>query len=355
VLPDLRPQARTRRSNPRLAVRASNRTAIVVAARYGLTGGVAFGLLARAMHEADPLRAACAAIVVYSVAAACGAGLWAWLRFRTAHLVLAMRGWLPWRPWAFLEDAHLRGAMRQAGTAWQFRHALLQDRLAHQTYLDHLRRRTRAGDVRAAMTLAGLLIGGGQVDQAITILRTRADAGDRDAARQLNDLLARHNRTEDLRQRADAGDQHAARRLAAVLADGGQVDQAITILRTRGGTRDPDAARQLRDLLIQHNRIDDLGELADAGDWQAAERLIDLLVKDGRIEDLRLRAERDWMARRRLAELLARDGRVGDLRERADAGDSAAAQKLAELLARDGRVDDLRERADAGDSGSTPT
>jgi len=73
-----------------------------------------------------------------------------------------------------------------AGTAWQFRHALLQDHLARKTYLQHLRTRADAGDRAAAFLLAELLAGQGRVDEAIAVLRPRADAGDGNAT----DLLA---------------------------------------------------------------------------------------------------------------------------------------------------------------------
>jgi hypothetical protein len=53
-----------------------------------------------------------------------------WSAYRLAHLWLLLRGRLPWRLQAFLEDAHRRGLLRQVGGVYQFRHARLQDRLA---------------------------------------------------------------------------------------------------------------------------------------------------------------------------------------------------------------------------------
>jgi len=53
-----------------------------------------------------------------------------WGGYQLAHLWHALRGRLPWRLFAFLEDAHRRGALRQVGAVYQFRHARLQDRLA---------------------------------------------------------------------------------------------------------------------------------------------------------------------------------------------------------------------------------
>ncbi|MEU4232177.1 NACHT domain-containing protein [Nonomuraea sp. NPDC026600] len=62
-------------------------------------------------------------------------GLCSWLctaytQFLLALLSLAAAGRLPWRPMAFLQDAARRGALRQVGGVFQFRHALLRDRLA---------------------------------------------------------------------------------------------------------------------------------------------------------------------------------------------------------------------------------
>ena len=54
----------------------------------------------------------------------------AWLRLQVARACLATLGRLPWRLMSFLEDAHARGALRQAGAVYQFRHVRLQERLA---------------------------------------------------------------------------------------------------------------------------------------------------------------------------------------------------------------------------------
>lgn len=54
----------------------------------------------------------------------------AWARFQVARIWFAVRGRPPWRLVAFLRDAHARGALRQAGAAYQFRHVRLQEELA---------------------------------------------------------------------------------------------------------------------------------------------------------------------------------------------------------------------------------
>ncbi|MFD0199390.1 MULTISPECIES: NACHT domain-containing protein [Saccharothrix] len=53
-----------------------------------------------------------------------------WWWFTVARIWLAARGKLPWELMVFLDDARKLGVLRQAGAAYQFRHALVQDRLA---------------------------------------------------------------------------------------------------------------------------------------------------------------------------------------------------------------------------------
>jgi hypothetical protein len=63
------------------------------------------------------------AVVMVGLLRASGQLLWVRVWFGS-------RGSLPWRVASFLEDAHRRGVLRQVGTAYQFRHARLQDHLA---------------------------------------------------------------------------------------------------------------------------------------------------------------------------------------------------------------------------------
>jgi hypothetical protein len=57
----------------------------------------------------------------------------AWMSSLIPHGWWGLRGKLPWQLMRFLDDAHKRGVLRQAGPVYQFRHAHLQDRLAQQT------------------------------------------------------------------------------------------------------------------------------------------------------------------------------------------------------------------------------
>ena len=54
----------------------------------------------------------------------------AWGSFLYSRFCLAACCRLPWRLMLFLEDAHNRGVLRQAGPVYQFRHATLQDYMA---------------------------------------------------------------------------------------------------------------------------------------------------------------------------------------------------------------------------------
>jgi hypothetical protein len=69
-------------------------------------------------------------MTVFLVAGPVGISLSAWGWLLVARLWLCGTGRLPWRLMAFLDDAHRRGVLRQAGAVYQFRHARLQEQLA---------------------------------------------------------------------------------------------------------------------------------------------------------------------------------------------------------------------------------
>ena len=70
-----------------------------------LAAGVVFGLTFGFYHAASP-------------------------RFYVASWWLALRGRTPWRLASFLDAAHKKQVLRQAGPAYQFRHELLRKHLA---------------------------------------------------------------------------------------------------------------------------------------------------------------------------------------------------------------------------------
>ena len=254
-------------------------------------------------------------------------------------------------------------------------------KLAERGDLDGLRALADAGDTFAARWLAELLAQRGDVDE----LRARAKTDDRDAAWQLADLLAQRGDLDGavqvLHARADAGDRAAAVRLVELLAQRGNPNAAAQVLRDHAAdaaaavaemrqlldtlgdpfserdqadARDRDAARKLADLLAQRGDLDGAVQVlrapAEAGDWQTARKLADLLARRDDIDGLRARADAgDTFAARELAGLLAKRGDIDGLRARADAGDEAAAKWLAYLLAERGDLDGLRARTNAGD------
>jgi thioredoxin-like negative regulator of GroEL len=380
--PSSSPSRRIRRSTPRMTLRANQRNTITAAILYGLVSSVIFGTFARfTPGSPSPLTAALTGGLIYAVAAAYGAGLWTWTRFRMTQMLLAWHGRLPWRFWAFLEDAYSREVLRHDGTAWQFRHGLLQDHLAQKVRLEHLRALASAGDGNAANSLADLLAGQGQVDDAIAVLRPYA-AGDQLVTERVVALLTEQGRVDDaivvLRTRADARDWGAAPLLAELLARYGRLDE----LRARAETGDADARRQIADLLAEDGRVDELQARADTGDREALKRLVTLLAEqghtddaiailmphsnvpvhrhqlvkllgqEGRVEELQALAH-NWDAAEQLAGLLAEQGRIDNaiavVRPHAEAHTGDAPWRLDDLLAQQGNVQELRARADGGE------
>ena len=220
--------------------------------------------------------------------------------------------------------------------------------------LEVLRRRADAGDRGAALELHLLLRRYGHVDE----LRVRADTGDMDADELLANLLADQGRIDELRARADAGAAGAVNKLIDMLDRQGHTDEMMEFLHRRADVGDSDAGRRLADLLAKQGRVDELRVRADMGDGYATRRLANLLADKGNPDEateiLRGRADAgDSDAAKWLADLLAKQGRVDELRARADVGDSDAGRRLADLLAKQGRIDELRARADIGDSGAS--
>jgi len=84
----------------------------------GLAVGLALGLLFGAMFLAFT-----GLIYIFAVK---------WPHFELARVCLALQRRVPWSLLGFLDDAHRRGVLRQAGAVYQFRHIELQHRLARR-------------------------------------------------------------------------------------------------------------------------------------------------------------------------------------------------------------------------------
>lgn len=266
-------QAAVRRVNPRATLRANHRMAAGAALLHAVLG--ALGAVLAATIAPGTLNVPVAVLVTAIVSgsnAGLGAGWRTWIRYRLVHMSLAARGFLPWRLWRFLEDAHLREVLRQSRTSWQFRHIRLGTRLEIPILVDNLRARADAGDRNALKRLLNLLEAQDRSEEAIAPLRRYADAGDEAAASALASLLARHGEVDELRTRADAGDKGAAWALASVLARQGQAEE----LRARADAGDERATWWLADLLAQNGQVDELRARLEAGHgppaWVVADR-----------------------------------------------------------------------------------
>jgi hypothetical protein len=159
-------------------------------------------------------------------------------------------------------------------------------------YLDGLRDRAAAGDKLSFNELARLLAERGDVDEAVQIMRARADAGDWNAAVWVTGLLAEEGGLDEavqiLRARVGVGDENAARLLAIMLAERGDVDEVAQILRTWAGAGDWEIA--VAKAMPRRGNLDDLRADANAGDWEAARGLALELAELGDLDELRARA-----------------------------------------------------------------
>ncbi|MET9617159.1 tetratricopeptide repeat protein [Kitasatospora indigofera] len=201
----------------------------------------------------------------------------------------------------------------------------------------------------------------GRVDDAIALLRTRESTSinNRDP---LADLLARHDRTEELRAYAATEHHgHAALRLADLLEEQRDVEGAIAAYRQAAGpaAQNPNSAFGLARLLARHGRgnaaIEVVRIQADARpgeDW-ILHTLADLCLDQGRpadglahLDDLAAArgGEEEWDLFWMRLPLIAAGAGVDEAVERARAhpegNTSYAAEHIAALLAGAGRTEE---------------
>jgi len=96
---------------------------LVLAVVFGAAGGLVFGPNQTGMVG---LGLACGLMLGFALSVL----HLRWWWFTVARVWLALRGRLPWELMVFLDDARKLGVLRQAGACHQFRHALVQERLA---------------------------------------------------------------------------------------------------------------------------------------------------------------------------------------------------------------------------------
>ena len=107
--------------NPQSLLRDDRRGCLVVGITAGGAFGVIFGLALG--PSVGALAVASLSIVVTLVVSL-------WGTFMVARLWLATRCGLPLKIMSFLQEAHVRGVLRQDGPHYRFRHGMLHDRLA---------------------------------------------------------------------------------------------------------------------------------------------------------------------------------------------------------------------------------
>jgi len=202
----------------------------------------------------------------------------------------------------------------------------------------------------------------GRIDEAMTLLSRRdsTSVNDRDA---LADLLARHDRIEELRAYAASEYHgHAVRRLAGVLEERGDAEGAIAAYRAFADRPDGlwHVALPLSELLVRCGRNDEaiavVRELTDrpggAEDY-VVDRLCDLYAGHGRAEEglehldalkARRAGEEEWEILQFRLGLMAECGLLDEAIELARAhpeGDTwYAARRLSGLLAAAGRPEE---------------
>ncbi|MEV5827562.1 hypothetical protein AB0L25_18525 [Spirillospora sp. NPDC052242] len=229
--------------------------------------------------------------------------------------------------------------------------------------------RRRIEPFNAVDLLAAIRERQGRVEEAIALLRTRetTSVNGRD---QLADLLARHDRLEELREYAVAESLGtAAQCLAEVLEERGDVEGAIAVYRQpgRSGFGRNHVAVRLVELLVRHGRGEEATEvlrsLADSPggeeDW-----IVDMLcthyVDQGRPEDglayldaLKARRGREeWEFFRIRLPLLVACGRREEAIDLAMAHPERDTWAIAELLADAGRTEEAVALLEQDDGGS---
>jgi hypothetical protein len=124
-------------STPLRHYRADIQQSLVYAVAYGLGVGCLAGLyrswpISLSLGVSAGIAGGFTYGAVYKIAygRSMPSGMVAWVRFRVAHLRLVLAGRLPLAYFAFLDQAHRNGVLRQSGGNYQFSHIRLRDRVA---------------------------------------------------------------------------------------------------------------------------------------------------------------------------------------------------------------------------------
>ncbi|GAA4731073.1 hypothetical protein Prum_069250 [Phytohabitans rumicis] len=230
------------------------------------------------------------------------------------------------------------------------------------------RRGAETGNRDAARQLVDLLVTQGRADEASAVLIRHDDqVGDWITALSVGDPLLQQGRVDEairvlgpylLGNYRDSGITWGTREVIDRFVKYGYADEAAALLRPHADAGNRDASISLARVLGASGRVEELRLRADAGDQTAALSLVDLLVRMGDTDGLRQRADMgDLHAAGKLASLFVEQHKLGDaiavLRQAADAGEGDASRRLAVLLLKEGNLEELRERASAGDQPAT--
>lgn len=109
---------------------------LMIGVRVGLVGGLVLGVGLQ-VGWVGGLVGGLALGLALGLASGLAMAKTRWSAFIVAWLWLAVRRRLPLRLMGFLRDAHRLGLLRSVGPVYQFRHAALQDHLAHDHVSDH--------------------------------------------------------------------------------------------------------------------------------------------------------------------------------------------------------------------------
>jgi len=120
---------------PRILLRRDRNASILARFAAGIAGGFTVGVIVTSAYPPEEWIAGLPPGLIPGLVSGLLSGIivamaGAWAHFMIARVWLALTRRLPWNLLAFLDDAYDKGALRQFGAVYQFRHDILRDRLA---------------------------------------------------------------------------------------------------------------------------------------------------------------------------------------------------------------------------------
>jgi transcriptional regulator with XRE-family HTH domain len=238
---------------------------------------------------------------------------------------------------------------------------IVEDGLSEDA-IRELQAEAEGGHPYAGVVMSFLPLEEQRVKSLIPLIHERANAGNLAARTRLAELLLRFD-TKTAWKMADDGDGVVINALVRKLTEMGQVDEAIRFVRGRVEEGDHFCALVHVDLLIEHERFEELRDLAVRGNRFAKARIRDLHVAPQMVVDADLAemctindeiSELQKELKRINDDLTSptESERIDSLRRQAESGDSLASMRLADLLADLGHVNALRDLVAMGSPGA---